>query len=237
MIVISQPTYLPWMGYFALIDTSSKFVFLDDVQFVRRSWQQRNRIIINKKEEYLTIPIIKKGKRDQLIKDTLINNKDFYKNHLKNIYFSYCKTKFFSNYFKHLEGLLGSINSQNNLSEINILLIKKISNLIGIEAEFIKSSNLNLSGKKSDKLINICRFLNMKKYLSTEGATEYLKNDIDKFKLDNIDVYIQNFNFIKYTQQSDKFIPYMSALDLLFNKGNKSLDIIRSCVEIKKIIP
>tara|TARA_B100000795_G_scaffold237931_1_gene198782 strand:+ start:601 stop:1314 length:714 start_codon:yes stop_codon:yes gene_type:complete len=236
MIVISQPTYLPWMGYFGLIDASSKFIFLDDVQFDRRSWQQRNKIIINKKEEYLTIPIIKKGKRDQLLKDTLINNKEFYKNHLKSIYYSYSKTKFFKNYFKHLESLSRPINSQNNLSDINILLIKSISNFIGISSEFLKSSDLNQSGKKSDKLINICKLFNMKKYLSNEGSNDYLKNDIDKFKSNNIEIYIQHFNSTKYLQQSNDFIPYISVLDLLFNEGERSIDIIRSSTEIKKII-
>ena len=63
MIAISQPTYLPWVGYFALIDSCKKFVFLDDVQFDRRSWQQRNRILINQKINYLTLPIKKKGLR------------------------------------------------------------------------------------------------------------------------------------------------------------------------------
>ena len=89
MIVISQPTYLPWAGYFGLIDASSKFIFLDDVQFDRRSRQQRNRLIIKKQEKYLTIPVIKKGKNNQLLKDTLIKDNSFYKNHLKNIYFYY----------------------------------------------------------------------------------------------------------------------------------------------------
>ena len=236
MLVISQPTYLPWIGYFGLIDSSSKFIFLDDVQFDRRSWQQRNKIIINKKEEYLTIPIVKKGKRDQLLKDTLINNKDFYKNHLKSIYYSYSKTKFFKNYFKHLESLLEPINSQNNLSDINILLIKNISNFIGINSEFIKSSDLNQSGKRSEKLINICKLFNAKKYLSNEGSNDYLKNDINKFKSNNIEIYIQHFNSTQYLQKSNNFIPYMSVLDLLFNEGDRSMDIIRSSTEIKKII-
>ncbi len=235
MIVISQPTYLPWAGYFGLIDASSKFIFLDDVQFDRRSWQQRNRIIISKKEGYLTIPVIKKGKNNQLLKDTLIKDNNFYKNHLKNIYFNYSKTKFFNKYFEHLESLAEPIQSLNNLSEINILLIKKISNLLGMNSTFIKSSDLNLSGSKSEKLINTCNLFNAKEYLSNEGATEYLKKDIDKFKINNINVYIQNFNPTSYAQQSNQFVPYMSILDMLFNEGNQSLDIIRSCIEIQKI--
>ncbi len=235
MIAISQPTYLPWIGYFALIDASNKFVFLDDVQFAARSWQQRNRILINKEEKYLTIPIIKKGKRDQLIKDTLILEKNFYKEHLKNIYYSYSKTKFFNKYFDQFESLFDKIIAQNNLSDINILLIKKISKLLGISSEFLKSSDLNQHGKKSDKLINICKFLNMKNYLSNEGAIEYLKNDMDKFKLKEIDIYIQYFNSVEYFQQSYKFIPFMSVLDLLFNEGDRSLNIIRSCVKIQKL--
>jgi len=73
IVSIMQPTYLPWIGYFDLISKSDIFVFLDDVQFSRRSWQQRNRILLDGKETMLTIPIQNKGKREQLIKDVLVN--------------------------------------------------------------------------------------------------------------------------------------------------------------------
>ena len=85
MIVISQPTYLPWIGYFSLIDASEYFIFLDDVQFDARSWQQRNRIAINGNVNYLTLPVIKKGLRKKLLNKTNIINNEVFEKHLLKI--------------------------------------------------------------------------------------------------------------------------------------------------------
>src|SRR5210317_923377 len=103
-IAISQPTYLPWQGYFALIDYVDEFIFLENIQFAKRSWQQRNKIIYNDKENYLTIPVKSKGKYYQKIYE--VEKDDFNKTkkkHLKIIQNVYSKSDYFNLYFYDLE--------------------------------------------------------------------------------------------------------------------------------------
>ena len=99
-IGISQPTFLPWQGYLALINYVDEFIILDDVQFDKRSWQQRNKIKLNNKELVLTIPVKTKGRYEQKIYEVAINNQtNFIEKHLKSIFLSYKKSKYFKNYF------------------------------------------------------------------------------------------------------------------------------------------
>ena len=105
-IGISQPTFFPWQGYLALINFVDEFIFLDDVQFDKRSWQQRNKIKQINKELLLTIPVISKGKRDQKINEVKINNNtNFIEKHLKSISLSYKKCKYFSDYYSKIENI------------------------------------------------------------------------------------------------------------------------------------
>ena len=99
MIFITQPTYMPWIGYFSFLLKSKKIIFLDDVQFSRRSWQQRNKIKHINEELLLTVPVISKGKKNQNINEVRINNKtNFVEKHLKSISLSYKKCKYFSRF-------------------------------------------------------------------------------------------------------------------------------------------
>ena len=118
MIVISQPTYLPWVGYFSLINEAKTFIFLDDVQFNSRSWQQRNRVLNNDMVKYLTIPVKKKGKKDQLIYNTSIDDKTIFQQHIKMINHFYSKSKFFNEYFNFFEKILSECEKYNYLSEV-----------------------------------------------------------------------------------------------------------------------
>ena len=230
MIVITQPTYLPWSGYFDLIDRSEVLVFLDDVQFHRRSWQQKNRIILNNEYKDLTIPIKKKGLRHQKIKDTQVFNNDFLDHHIKIIYSAYCKTKYFKKYFPIFEELYKNFQKINLLSKINIALIKKICNIIGIDTNFEISSSMSIDYKGSEKLAKICKKLNKFDYLTNEGAMVYLKlPEESKFFLnEKINIYVQNYKCVNYNQRSTKFLEKASILDLIFNEGDNSLKIIRS---------
>lgn len=230
MIVITQPTYLPWSGYFDLIDRSDTFVFLDDVQFNTRSWQQKNRIIFNQEYKDLTVPIKKKGLRFQKIKETEVFDHKFIDQHLSIIYNSYHKTKFFDVYFPILKEAYEEFNNTNLIAEINILLIKRICSLIKINSKFIFSSSLNINFKGSEKLASICSTLNDKNYLTNIGALDYLQKDEEKkyFYLKKIKVFIQNYKCVKYHQKSSDFLDKASILDLLFNEGDKTLDVIKS---------
>ena len=230
MIVITQPTYLPWTGYFDLIDRSETFIFLDDVQFNTRSWQQKNRIVFNEKYKDLTVPVKKKGLRCQKIKETEVFDHKFIDQHLSIIYDSYHKSKFFNVYFPSLKKVYEKFNNTYLIAEINISLIRKICSLIKIDSKFVLSSSLNVNFKGSEKLANICSILNKKNYLTNIGSLDYLQKEEEKkyFLSKKIKVFIQNYKCMEYQQQSSEFLDKASVLDLLFNEGDKALDSIKN---------
>tara|TARA_B100001057_G_C22865183_1_gene956156 strand:+ start:2020 stop:2733 length:714 start_codon:yes stop_codon:yes gene_type:complete len=235
MIVISQPTYLPWPGYFSLIRQSDHFIFLDDVQFDSRSWQQRNKILVNGKYFYLTIPIKKKGLKSQLIKNCEIQDNKFFRNHLKTIKHNYSKAKYFDDFFFEFEKLNAHIENQKKLSDVNILIIKKILKILKIKKKITKSSDFNTQSKKTEKLINLITISKEKVYLSNTGAKKYLYEDLDKFNKKKIKVKILNFENKPYKQLNSNFVSNLSILDLLFNLGEKSLDYIDNCTSIETL--
>ena len=158
-VAIMQPTYLPWIGYFSLIKKVDTFVFLDSVQFAKRSWQQRNKIKTSSGEKWLTVPVLSKGKRDQLIKDTMINNEsNFCKDHIKSIEFNYCKAKYFKSESKSLFDILRS--NSDYIADLNIEIIRYLSERLKIKTKFIRSRDLDCQGSRADLLASICNVLN-----------------------------------------------------------------------------
>lgn len=225
-----QPTYLPWIGYFDLINKSDVFVFLDNVQLSKQSWQTRNKIKTQNGVIWLSL-IYEKTKeiKERYLNDIKIRTDlNWKEKHLRSINFSYLITEHFSEIYNLCKEL---INNENYIiSDFNIFIIKRIAQSIGINKEFIKSSELR--SDKSDKinyLVNICKELDCDKYLSTIGTFDYLKenNNYLTFKENDIDLYLHNYIHPTYEQINGKFIPYMSVIDLLFNEGiKKALNII-----------
>ena len=228
---IMQPTYLPWLGYFDLIDQVDNFVFLDDVQLEKNSWQLRNRIKTAQGELYLSVSRKKnKGEQLFLIKDTEVNDIPRWREkHIKSIDTAYKKTDFYQDVFPFVESLIN--NSMINLSKFNINIIQSIAERIGIKTKFFISSELDdIKGIKDRRVVSICKTIDCNAYLSTPGAAEYIdKRKIGgEFPKNNISLYYHNYQHPTYKQLYGDFLPYMSIIDLIFNEGfDKSLNIIK----------
>lgn len=229
---IMQPTYIPWLGYFDLIDSVNKFIFLDDVQLEKCSWQVRNKIKTSQGELYLTIPVKSTEGRDKLIiNETIIDDTVLWREkHLKSIFYSYRKAEFFSEVYPVIEKLIN--NKIIKLCGFNTNIITSISSEIGIDKKFMISSSLtNLSGKKEARIVSICKRINCDEYLSPPGSAVYIEKNSPGggFPESNIDLSYQNYDHPAYKQLYGEFLSHMSILDLLFNYGfSKSLEIIRS---------
>jgi hypothetical protein len=222
-----QPTYLPWLGFFDLIDQSQVFIFLDNVQFEKQSWQQRNRIRTSKGLEWLTIPSLIKGRSHQLINEVRINySSNFAKRHLRALGMNYQRAPYLSNYFPELQAILNS--EILSLCEFNISLIKWLSAVMGIQANFLRSSELEGQGKRASLLVNLCEKVLSNNYLSTYGSKDYLISEYDTFMGAGIEVRLHNYQHPEYRQLYSPFLPYASVIDLLLNEGERSLEIIRS---------
>jgi hypothetical protein len=222
---IMQPTYLPWIGYFKLIKSVDKFVFLDDVQFNKRSWQQRNKIFFNKKTHYLTVPIKSKGKFLQKINEVAIDESINWRNdHLKTLELAYKKTT----HFKEIYNILNNVYDKKDqyLSSMNIALIKTIMNYLNIDKEIIFSSKLNTLGNKDEKLISILKKINASKYISPEGSKICIGKG-KSFYNNQIDISFFKYTHPTYDQGNGQtFIKNLSIIDALFNLGKGTLKLI-----------
>lgn len=227
-----QPTYMPWIGYFSMIDKVDTFVFLDDVQLVQRSWQVRNKIKSNDKELMLTIPLMKdRSREDMFINNTSYNRQENWKEkHLKAIKHSYAKARYFDEVYSFIQGLYAS--EQPSVAHFNMNIIINICNKLGITTNIMTSSDLDKKeGKKDVLLANICEALHADCYLSAQGSAEYIeaKSPGGEFARRNIELYYHMYHHPTYTQLGQTFIPYIGIFDILFNEGfQHSLEIIKS---------
>ena len=227
--VIMQPTYLPWVGYFDLIQRSDVFVFLNDVQFSKQSWQVKNKINSQGKELILTVPV-KKSKLATNIDQIIIDqSKPWKKKHLKTIYYSYIKSEYFKEIYPIIEQIL--LKENDSLVALNMEIIKTISNKLFGHKEFVDSRSLDVSsGDKLDRIVQICKKVNATQYLSPAGSMDYLEsmNYKERFLKASLGFVKQKYNPMSYHQPtSSAFLPYLSIIDLLFNKGfNKSIEVI-----------
>jgi len=220
-----QPTYLPWMGYYALMDQVDVFVFLDSVQFAKRSWQQRNKIKTTNGEQWLTVPVVSKSLRDQRIDEVKIDyGSAFIKKHIGTIEMAYKKARYYTQYSDRIFAILN--RNYPYLSELNVAIIEEIKDILGIEIEFIRSSSLACRGTKAELLADICQQLRADTYISPPGSQGYLEQST-AFQERGIRVKYNDYQHPVYEQLHGSFLPYMSIIDLFFNEGEKSLEIIR----------
>jgi hypothetical protein len=221
-IAIHQPQYLPWPGYFNKILQSDIFVFLDDVQYKKNEWQNRNRIKSANGEVWLTVPV--HYKFGQKINEVEIDNKIFWrKDHLKTISVCYKKAKYFDEFFVYIEKLLSK--EYKMLVDVNINSVKMVLSYLGIDKKIVLSSELKVEGEKTTRLVNICKKLNCDTYISGSGAKEYLV--IDEFEKNGIKVIFQEYSTPEYSQLFGEFMPNLSIIDMIFNVGKeKTLELI-----------
>ncbi|EAK0442720.1 hypothetical protein YZ29_02600 [Campylobacter lari] len=215
-----QPTFNPWLGYIYMIESVDAFIFLDNVQFERRSWQSRNRIKLHNKIFMLNLNIKKTSQKTILQNIYLDKDLKWKEKFLKTIYHAYSKSINFKQYYNFLEK---NIYQSEKLVDFNISLIKKICNDLNIKTPVFKASTMNITLEKKEKLLlNICKNLNANEYLSPEGSKNYLEKDEAKNIFKNENIKINYFDFLHpiYHQQGKDFIPYLGSLDFLFNEKN-----------------
>lgn len=219
-IAIMQPTFNPWLGYIYMIESVDAFVFLDNVQFERRSWQSRNRIKLHN-EIYMLNLVIKKTNQKTSLQNILLDKDSKWKQKfLKTIYHAYSKSINFKKYYDFLEK---NIYQKEKLIDFNISLIGKICEDLDIKTPIFKASSMDIVLEKKEKLLlNICKSLNADEYLSPEGSKNYLEKENAKKIFENENIKIDYFDFLHptYFQQGKEFIPYLGSLDFVFNEKN-----------------
>lgn len=215
--VIMQPTYLPWLGYFDLIQSADIFVFLDHAQFSKQSWHQRNRIRDKNGVLTLTIPVTKLSSWKKPIFQVEIDyTRKPHIKLLKSIQSIYGKSSNFKAIYTGLEKIY--LKNHRCLVDLNIELIEFGCYKMGILTEKYRSSTLGYSKPKVEGIIEICQHFNCDTYLSPIGSKEYIDaNNI--FEVNGINLKYQNYEHLKYDQMNyPDFISHLSFIDYLFNK-------------------
>ncbi len=221
-VSIHQPGYIPWMGFFKKIQSSNTFVFLDDVQFEKNGWHNRNKIKMSENWMWLTIPV--KAKLGMNLNEIKIDySSNWINKHKRSIELNYSKTKFFKEYWGRLEKIFEK--KHEFLIDLNIEVINEILEILDIKRKIILSSSLNITKKKSERILEICKSVNASNYISGIMGEGYL--DIEEFEKNAITVNIQDYQHPIYKQNYEPFLPNMSIIDLLFNQGSDSKEILR----------
>ena len=217
-VAIMQPTYLPWVGYFQLMSAVDIFIVLDNVQFSKRSWQQRNKIKTKNGLKWLTVPVISKGKRNQLIFEVEIDyNNKFPYNHISIIKENYHKAPHFDQFS---EIIFNTLNKNHKyLSKLTIELISLIKDILQIKTTIKLSSEFKLPGTKDELLANLCHEVGASEYVSAPGSKVYL-SDSKYFKTLDININYFDYNVINYNQLHGDFVSHVSVIDYLFNCNN-----------------
>lgn len=225
-IAILQSNYIPWKGYFDLINMVDEFVLYDDMQYTRRDWRNRNKIKTPQGLQWLTIPVEIKGKFFQKINETKVSEKDWGKKHWQSILRNYSKAKYFKDYKNIFEELYLACEEEY-LSQINYKFIITINEILGIKTKLSWSSEFELVDGQTEKLLGICKDCHADIYLSGPAAKDYFNEDLAK--QENIKVEWMDYSGYKeYEQLNPPFEHGVTILDLIFNEGQNTRSFMKS---------
>ena len=211
-----------------MLDQADVFVLFDDAAFSKNSWHNRNRIRVSSGLGYVTIPVKKSGHSGQYINEVHLVSTIFLKKMCRTIEQSYSNALYFDKYYSSFADELTRSVADGKLLSVNYSMIKWILKELHLEKEVVLSSDLCVSGKRTEYVMEICKLLEANVYLSPAGAEQYLLEDQSIINNYDIKVVLQVYNHPEYNQCYKPFVPYASTLDLLFNCGPDSLNIIRS---------
>lgn len=225
ILTAHQPVYLPWLGLFHKIALADKFVFFNEVQYLPKDWMNRNKIKTPSGAIWLTVPVLRKGYREHKTSELEINNNtDWKKKHWRSISLNYKKSPYFESYAPFFEDVYNK--EWQYLADLNEYTLKWFINELGIKVEFLKASDFNFKGTKSDLVLDMCKKLKADKYIFGILGKDYANTN--NFLKERINVFFQDYTHSTYPQLYGDFIPNLSIIDLLFNCGPNSFDIIMS---------
>lgn len=215
-LAILQPFYLPYPGVFEQIRLADVFVFYDDVQFVPRSWQSRNRILTAQGPTWLTVPVRTKGQHRPAIDEVRIDDgQGWRQRHLRTIQHAYARAEHHDWLWERLEPVYAE--GHERLADLNIALTRRLCSLLAVDARFLRSSELGVSGTASQRILDHCLEVGASRYLTGLGARDYL--DERSFAAKGIELEYFEYDDAHYPQLHGAFVERLSVVDLLANVG------------------
>ena len=224
-IAILQSNYIPWKGYFDLINMVDEFIIYDDVQYTKNDWRNRNKIKTSQGIQWLSIPVRQENLVQKII-DIKITDKKWNIRHWRSISQSYAKAKHFKEFKDFFEELYMGCN-EVYLSQINYKYILAICKILGITTKIRFSSEFVLRNGQTERLLGIYEDCDAALYISGPAAKNYF--DIELANKANIQVEWMDYNGYKeYEQLFPPFVHGVSILDLIFNEGINATKFMKS---------
>lgn len=228
-VAILQSNYIPWKGYFDIIDSVDEFIFYDEMQYTKNDWRNRNKIKTQNGLIWLTIPCETKGAIDtfQKICDTKITDKRWSKKHWNSITNAYAKAPYFKEFKQVFEDLYNECANEDYLCNINYKFILAINDILGIKTKISFSQDYGLIEGKTERLVDLVQKANGTHYLSGPAAKDYINEDLFK----EAGITLEWMDYSGYREYPQLFPPFehgVSVLDLIFNTGNEALDCMRN---------
>jgi WbqC-like protein len=222
-VVILQPGYLPWLGFFDQMRRADVFVYYDDVQYDTHGWRNRNRIKTQRGPLWLTVPVRHSGLSKPRILDVAIDGRtNWAKKHVASLRQAYSGAPFAQQYMAALEAVL--MQSWERLVDLDLAVVDLLAEWLAVRPRIERASALGIGGAQTDRLVNICRHFGATRYLTGSAARTYL--DVALFEHNGIAVEWQDFAHPVYPQLHGEFVPYLSAVDLILNCGQQSRAVL-----------
>lgn len=226
-IAVLQSNYIPWKGYFDIINMVDEFILYDDMQYTRRDWRNRNKIKTKNGTLWLSIPVVKKGKYYQKINETKVLDSKWVCGHWKAIQCNYARAEYFDMYESRIKSIYEASQDEEYLSRINYLFLKGICSILDIHTNITWSSDYILSDGKTERLVNLVKSAGGDYYLSGPAAKDY----IEEWKFDRAGITLEWMDYSGYPEYRQLYEPFehgVSVLDLIFNEGPRAGRFMKS---------
>lgn len=223
-IAILQSNYIPWKGYFDLIAAVDEFIIYDDMQYTRRDWRNRNQIKTPQGVQWLTVPVLSKGKYGQKIRETEIDGSKWQANHWKSLVANYRKAKCYDEVSSRLENLYK--REYETITDLNIAFICCICEFLGVGTKITRSWDYILEDGKTERLISLCQQAGAMEYISGPAAKGYIEPHFFEDAGINL-TWFDYEGYPEYPQLWGEFVHGVSILDLLFNCGRDAKQYMR----------
>jgi hypothetical protein len=225
ILTAHQPVYLPWLGLFHKIAMADLFCYFDIVQYQTKDYNNRNKIKTHSGEIWLSVPVESKQHFEKSVGEIRIVQNGWQRKHFKSIQLTYQKAAYFREYSPGLEALLIG-QSFETLSDLNLAILRFLMGCLGIHTPIVKATEYSFQGSKSDLVLDMCLQLKAEAYIFGAQGRDYA--DVEKFRAAGVEPFFQDYRHPVYRQLHGEFLPYMSVIDLLFNEGPRSREILLS---------
>ena len=225
ILTAHQPVYLPWLGLFHKIALADLFCYFDIAQYQTKDFNNRNKIKTHSGEIWLSVPVESKNHFEKSVGDIRIVQDGWQRKHYKSISMAYQKAPYFRDYIEQFEEVL-TAQSFETLSALNLAVLRLAMRNLEISTPIVKASDYAFQGVKSDLVLDMCVQLKADVYIFGAQGRDYA--DVERFRARGVAPYFQDYRHPQYRQLHGEFKPYMSVIDLLFNEGPRSREIVMS---------